>query len=53
LFLKIVIYPKSALIQEMDWRRSGAKPFLEEAMLTKTFYSRTAGVSSLKNLRVK
>ena len=31
-------YPKSALIQEMDWHRSGVKLFLE-AMLTKTIYS--------------
>ena len=35
---KVVIYPKSTLLQEMDWRRSGTKPFLE-AMLTKIFYS--------------
>ena len=37
-FRNVVIYPKSALIQEMDWRQSGANPFLE-AMLKNTFYS--------------
>ena len=30
---KDVIHPKSALIQEMNWRRSGTKLFLEAMLI--------------------
>ena len=40
---EFIIYPISALIQETDWQRSGAKPFLEE-MLADIFYSISAQI---------